>query len=69
MPVLRLRNLHNNVPPIKEVRSNSSFPEASTERARPVSVMIPLDAKLAGVTLFGGMEEDDDRPVYENVGR
>ena len=33
--------------------------------------MIPLDAKLAGVTLFGEVEEEDgdDRPAYENVGR
>ena len=34
------------------------------------SVMIPLDAKLEGVAPLSGVEEEeDDRPVYENVGR
>ena len=33
--------------------------------------MIPLDAKLEGVALLSGVgeEDDDDRPVYENVGK
>ena len=56
-----LRSLHNNVPRLQYVISRVDAP----------SVMIPLDAKLEGVALLSAAaeEEDDDRPVYENVGR
>ena len=50
-----------NVPRLQSVISRVDAP----------SVMIPLDAKLEGVALLSGVgeEDDNDRPVYENVGR
>ena len=58
-----LRSLHN--------RMSLGSLQSVISRVDAPSVMIPLDAKLEGVALLPGVgeEDDDDRPVYENVGR
>ena len=60
-PVVVAKLAQQNVPRLQSVISRVDAP----------SVMIPLDAKLEGVAPLPGVEEEeeDDRPVYENVGR